>query len=358
MSNRTVVRVILVAIAVVAGLYFLYLIRTVLGMLFIAAFLAVALGPVVEFFVKRKVKRGVAILLTYVLLLASVFGLGLLVVPPIVTGVNDFVGNVPGYVDDLRNSKQFRKYDDKYKITPKLQEQAKKLPTHITDAVSGLRSVTVGIFGAVIQLVTILVMTFFLLSDGKRMLRFLIRELGPHRAEIVERMSEDIYQAVGGYVAGNLLISVIAGVTSYFVMLALGLPFAVPLAVMVAFLDLIPLVGSTIAGAIIAIVAAVVGFPTKLIIWVVFLILYQQVENNVIQPVVYRRTVQIHPLIVIVAVLMGASLLGVLGALLAIPIAATVQIGVKEWWSWRKGRLIPEPGVQPSQIIQPGESPA
>jgi predicted PurR-regulated permease PerM len=353
-SNRDVVRVILVAISVVAGLYFLWLIRSVLGMLFIAAFLAVALGPAVEFFVRHRVPRALAILLTYVALLASVFGLGLLVVPPIVNGVNEFVGNVPGYVDDLRNSKTFRKYDDKYNITPKLKEQAQKLPSHLTDAVSGLRTVTVGIFGVIVQLVTILVMTFFLLNDGKRMLRFFVREVGPERGERMQRIAEDVYRAVGGYVAGNVFISVIAGVTAWLMMTIIGIPFAVPLAVMVAFLDLIPLVGSTIAGFIVAIVAAVVGFPGKLIAWVIYVIVYQQVENNVIQPVVYRRTVQIHPLIVIVAVLIGGSLLGVLGALLAIPIAATVQIIIKELWMLRKSRLVPEPGVTASSI-QPAE---
>ncbi|HEX6714504.1 MAG TPA: AI-2E family transporter [Thermoleophilaceae bacterium] len=353
MSNRTVVRVLLVAIAVVASLYFLWLIRNVLGMLFIAIFLAIALGPVVEFFVRRKVKRGWAILLTYLLLLGSVFGLGLLVVPPIVNGVNDFVDNVPGYVRDLRDSKTFRDYDDKYNITPKLEEQAKKLPTHLTDAVSGLRSVTVGVFGVIVQLVTILVMTFFMLLDGNRILRFAFRELGPERGPRVQKIGEDVYRAVGGYVAGNLLISVIAGVLSYVMMTILGIPFAVPLAVLVAFFDLIPLVGSTIAGAIIAIVAAIVGFPGKLIAWVVFLVVYQQVENNVIQPVVYRRTVAIHPLLVIVAVLIGGSLLGILGALLAIPVAATVQIVVKEWWQFRRGRLLPD-NVPPPAIAPEG----
>jgi predicted PurR-regulated permease PerM len=340
-TNRTVVRVILVALAVVGALYFLWMIRSVLGMLFIAIFLAVALGPVVEFFERRKIKRGLAILITYILLLGAVFGLGLLVVPPIVTGVNDFVGNVPGYVEDLRDSKTFREYDDKYDVTPKLKEQAEKLPTHLADAATGLRSVTVGVFGAIIQLVTILVMTFFLLLDGKRMLAFAFRELGPERGGRMQKIGEDVYRAVGGYVAGNLLISLIAGVLSYLVMLILDIPFAVPLAVLVAFLDLIPLVGSTIAGAIIGIVAAIVGFPGKLIAWVIFLVVYQQVENNVIQPVVYRKTVAIHPLIVIVAVLIGGSLLGVLGALLAIPVAATVQIVVKEWWQLRRARRAP-----------------
>ncbi|HEX4734732.1 MAG TPA: AI-2E family transporter [Thermoleophilaceae bacterium] len=351
MTNRTLVRVILTAIAIFAALYFLYLIRTVLGMLFISAFLAVALGPIVEWLVRRGLGRTVAILLTYLALLATVFGIGLLVVPPIVSGVDDFTHNVPTYVTDLRNSKTFRQYDNKYKITPKLEEQARKLPTHISDAVSGLRAVTVGIFGTVVQLVTILVMAFFLLKDGRKIMEFIFRELGPERGGRMAKISEDVYAAVGGYVAGNVLISVIAGVGAYIVMTILNIPFAVPLAVLVAFFDLIPLVGSTIAGVVVGIVAAVVGFPGKLIVWVIYLIVYQQVENNVIQPVVYRRTVAIHPLIVIVAVLIGGSLLGVLGALLAIPIAATVQIVVKEWWQYRRARLLPDnvppPAVQP-----------
>lgn len=340
MSNRTIVRVILTAVAIFAALYFVYLIRSVLGLLFIAVFLAVALAPLVESLVRLKVKRGFAILLTYLGLLGIVFLLGLMVVPPIVNGVNDFTDNVPGYVADLRDSKTFRKYDDKYAITPKLEEQARKLPSHISEAASGLRTVTVGVFGAIVQLVTILVMTFFLLLDGRRMLGFLFRELGPERGARFQKISEDVYRAVGGYVAGNLLISLVAGISSYIVMSILGIPFAVPLAVLVGLFDLIPLVGSTIAGAIIAVVAAIVGFPGKLIAWVIFLVVYQQLENNLIQPVVYKRTVQIHPLIVIVAILIGGSLLGVLGALLAIPIAASVQIVVKEYWEYRRERLV------------------
>src|SRR3954452_16304806 len=223
MTNRTTVRVILIAIAIFAALYFLYLIQNVLGMLFIAVFLAIALGPIVEGLVRHKIKRSLAILLTYLMLLGLVFGLGLLVVPPIVSGVNDFTGNVPGYVRDLRNSKTFRRYDDKYKITPKLEQQATKLPSHLSDAASGLRTVTVGVFGTIVQLVTILVMAFFLLLDGRRILGFMFRELGPERGERLASISEDVYGAVGGYVAGNGLISVTTALTSYIVMSILGL---------------------------------------------------------------------------------------------------------------------------------------
>ena len=336
-------KIILVAAVVVAALYFLYLIRTVIGALFIALFLAVALAPAVEFLDRRKLPRPAAILMVYAAMLLGMFGLGLLVVPPVVSGVNDLVDNVPTYVEDLRDSKTFREYDDKYEITPKLKDQAEKLPQRLGDAASGLRTVTVGIFGAIIQLVTILVMTFFLLNDGKRMLRWVSNELGDERGQRAERVGERIYNAVGGYVAGNFVISLVAGLSSYVVMKILGIPFAVPLAVLMAFLDLIPLVGSAIGGAIIGIVAAIVGFPTDLIVWAVFFLIYQQVENNVLQPVIYKRTVAIHPLLVIVAVLIGGTLLGVLGALLAIPVAATAQIVVKEWWGARKERLAPPP---------------
>jgi predicted PurR-regulated permease PerM len=342
-SSRAVAKIILVATAVVGLLYFLYLIRQVVGAVFIALFLAVALGPAVEFLTRRRFPRALAILTVYVGLMLTVFGLGMLVVPPIVSGVNDFVDNVPSYVEDLRDSKTFREYDDKYDITPKLKEQADELPQRLGDAASGLRTVTVGVFGAIIQLVTILVMTFFILLDGKRMLRFAIKELGDIRGRRAEHLGQDIYRAVGGYVAGNLAISLIAGLSSYVVMKLLGIPFAVPLAVLMAFLDLIPLVGSAIGGAIIAVAAAIVGFPTDLIIWGVFFIIYQQVENNLLQPLIYKRTVAIHPLLVIVAVLIGASLLGVLGALLAIPVAATVQIVVKDWWEHREPSTAPPP---------------
>lgn len=336
-------KIILVAAVVFAALYFLYLVRTVIGALFIALFLAVALAPAVEFLVRRRFPRSLAILTVYAGLLLGVFGLGLLVVPPVVEGVNDLVDNVPTYVEDLRESETFREYDDKYEITPKLKDQAEQLPQRLGDAASGLRTVTVGIFGAIVQLVTILVMTFFLLNDGKRMIRWLANELGDEQGRRAERVGERIYQAVGGYVAGNFLISLCAGVSSYIVMTILDMPFAVPLAVLMAFLDLIPLVGSAIGGAIIAVVAAIVGFPTTLIVWAVFFLIYQQVENNVLQPLIYRRTVAIHPLLVIVAVLVGGTLLGVLGALLAIPVAAAVQIVVREWWGMRKERLAPPP---------------
>jgi predicted PurR-regulated permease PerM len=342
-SARVVAKVVLVAAGVAAGLYLLYRIRSVIGLVFISVFMAVALGRAVDLFERLGLKRGLAILATYLGLLLAVFLIGLLIVPPIVNETDKFVKDVPGYVQDLRKNKTIRDYDEKYHVTQKLEEGANKLPSRLGDALGALQSVTVGVFSALVQLITVLVMTFFMLLDGKRALAWAFGELGPTRGPRARKIADDVYRSVGGYVAGNLLISLIAGVTTWIVLTILGVPFAVPLAVLMAFLDLIPLVGATIAGIVIGVVAAIHNFPGDLIVWVIWLIVYQQVENNLIQPQVYRRTVQLHPLVVIVAVLIGAALSGVLGALVAIPIAGALQILARDWWQLRRARE-PLPG--------------
>jgi predicted PurR-regulated permease PerM len=351
-STRAIVKVLLVTAATAAVLYVLYLVRSILGMVFISIFLAVALGPAVDLYQQRaRMPRGVAILFVYLTILGAIVGLGLLVVPPIVSGVNHFVDKVPTYVQDLRKNETVRKYDNKYHVTEKLDKEARKLPNRLGDAASALTSVTVGVFSAIFQLVTVLVLTFFFLLDGKRMVGWGLRQLPPERSERVRKVMDDVYEATSGYVVGNLIISVIAGTGTYIVLMILNVPFAVPLSVLMAFLDLIPLVGATIGGVGIGIVAAISNFPTALIVWAIYFIVYQQIENNILQPVIYRRTVQLHPLVVLVAVLIGGSQLGVLGALLAIPVAAGLQIIVKDLWNARKRRIaVTEPPPSPGDI--------
>jgi predicted PurR-regulated permease PerM len=336
-SSRTVAKVILTAVAVVGGLYLLWLIRGVILILFVSVFFAVALGPAVGFYQRRlRLRRISAIAATYLTLLLGVVLIGFLVVPPIVDETAKFVDNVPEYVDDVGDNKQIRELDRKYDITPKVRDEAAKLPERFGDAASTLQSLVVGVFSAVLTIVTVLVLAFFLLLDGRRVFDWVVGELGPVRGPRVRAVAEEIYESVGGYVLGALTIATIAGVTTYLLLTLIGVPFAVPLALLMAFLDLIPLVGATIGGFAIGIVAALADFPSDLIVWAVFLVIYQQVENNLLQPLIHRRTVALHPLVVIVALLVGASLLGIVGALVAIPIAGAIQIVVKDWWRTRK----------------------
>jgi len=351
-SARVVAKVVLVAAGVIAALYFSYLIRNVLGLVLIAAFFAVAIAPAVNWLEHHKVPRWGAILLVYLAIAGGIFGIGLLIVPPLVTGVETLSTNLDDYAEDLRNNPTFRKYDDEYDITDKLQEQANELPSKLGEAAGTLRDVTVGVFSRLVQLFSILVITFFLVKDGKRLLEFFYRQLPEVRSRRFRKIAGDISDAISGYVFGNFVISVLAGLVTYITLTILGVPFALPLAILFGFFDLIPLVGATLGGIIVGIVVAFAAdFPVGLIVWVAVLILYQQVENNLIQPFVYGKAVQLHPLVVIVAILIGAALLGVLGALIAIPAAAAVQAVVRDYWRFRHPEQAPPP--EP-----PGDSPA
>src|SRR4051795_9425701 len=346
-STRTVARITLTVAGVLLLLYLIYIVRSVLTLVFIAGFLSLALGPAVDFFQRRGMPRSLAIISTYLTIFMAIVGVGLLIVPPVVNGVDDLSRDIPGYVRDLRKSDQFRKYDNRYHISKKLNQQAKKLPSKLGDAAGALQSVTVGVFSALVQLVTVLTMAFFFLKDGERIVGFGLRALGRHEPRF-RAVSTDIYRSVSGYVAGNLIISIIAGTIAWISLTLLDVPFAVPLAVLVAFLDLIPLIGATIGAVVVGVVTAFHDFPTATIIWAVISLAYQQIENNVLQPVVYRRTVDVPPLLVIVSILIGAALLGVLGALVAIPVAATIQILAKDLWRTRAGEPVLPPGAEPA----------
>lgn len=348
-SVRAITRIVLVSAAVIGGLYLLWALRNVLGLVLIAGFFALAIAPAVNWLDGHQVPRPLAILVVYVAIAAGIFGIGLLVVPPLVSGVDDLSNDLPGYVDDLRNNDTFRDYDNKYDITDKLQEQADNLPSKLGDAAGTLRDVTVNVFSRFVQLFSILVVTFFLLMDGRKLLEFGYKQMSLQREARMRTIANDISEAIAGYVFGNFVISLLAGLVTYLTLTILGIPFAVPLAVLFAFFDLVPLVGATLGGILVGIVVAFVDFPTGLIVWVAVLAIYQQVENNLIQPYVYASTVQLHPLLVIVAVLIGSELLGILGALLAIPAAAALQSVVRDFWNFRHQSL-PEsepPGGEP-----------
>ena len=175
-------------------------------------------------------------------------------------------------------------------------------------------------------------MGFFLLRDGPRLANRLYPIRGPDQEERLRRLGGDIYRSMSGYVAGNIGISVIAGLVAYITLTLLGVASAAPLAVIVGVFDLLPLVGATIAAIIVGIVTLFYSLPADTIIWAIVVIVYQQIENNVLSPIVYRRTVQVPGMLVLIAILIGATLSGVIGALLAIPVAAAVQIVVRDLW--------------------------
>ncbi|MBA2524082.1 MAG: AI-2E family transporter [Solirubrobacterales bacterium] len=329
----------MVAALCAAGLWLFWEIRDVLGLVLISVFFALAIAPPVGWLDRHKVPRWLAILLVYLGIGAAIFGIGLLIVPPLVEGVDNLSGDIPGYIDDLRGNSTFRDYDDRYDITSGLERQTTELPSRLGDAAGTLRDVTVGVFASFIKLFSVLVISFFLLIEGKRILDFIYRQVPHEREKRFRKLADDISSAISGYVFGNLVISVLAGTVTFITLTILGVPFAIPLALTFAFFDVIPLVGATLGGVLVAIVVALNAFPLGLIIWGLVLLAYQQIENNLVQPLVYGQAVQIHPLVVILAILIGASLLGILGALIAIPVAAGIQALIRDYWAFSERNL-------------------
>ncbi len=343
MTARAVFRAVLVVLAVAAALFILFRLRLVVEAVGISIFISVALAPPVAWVQRRGVPRALAILLVYVSLFGGLFGLGLVLVPPIVDGVETFVRDTPHYIRDIRDSQTLRNYDDRYHITAKIKTQSNKLPSALDDAAGELEVVTVGVFERLFELVTVLVMAFFILLDGPRWVDGLFRRLPTDHERRARGVADEMARVVGGYVVGSVAIAIAAGLFSFAMMKILGLPFSVPLAVLMALTALIPLIGSAIGATPIALVAALNSFPAGLIIWVVSFVIYQQVESHVLGPYVYKRTLKLHPLLAIVSVLAGASLLGILGALLAIPIAAMIQILMREYFTMWPARPKAEP---------------
>jgi predicted PurR-regulated permease PerM len=351
-SARQIVRIVLTVVCVVISLYLIYLLRKPISWILIAAFLAVALSPPVNV-LSRHMRRGFAITITYLGLLAIPIALIALIVPPLITEANDFADKVPGYSRDVtkyvKENERLRDINEDYDITSKLEDEAGKLPNRLGGAAGTLRDVGFGIVNSLFALITILVLTAFLLGSGRVWVDAMISARPPQERERLRRSLDNMSQAVAGYVAGALLIALIAGVATYIVLTILGVPFRGPLALIAGLFSLIPLVGATIAAVLIGLVTVFNDFPTTTIIWAIWAIAYQQFENHVIQPQVQKRTVNVQPFITIVAVLFGATLLGVLGALVAIPIAASIQILLREYVDLRSLSIKATPPPPPPE---------
>jgi len=335
---RTVLTVVAILIATYAVLQVLWIARSVLSWVFIALFLTLALNPAVDRLERRIGRRGPATAIVFLAALGALVGVAWLFIPTLVDEVNDFARKVPDYLDDLTNGRgRLGFLQEEYQLVDKAREALEEGGASRLFGVSGTAlALARGIVTTVVAILTIAFMTFFMLLEGPKWLDRFFSLLTPASRRRWQAVGRDIYRTVGGYITGNLLISVIAGTLTTIVLLLTGVPFALALGLIVAILDLIPLAGATIAAIIVGAVAFLHGITAGIIV-VSFFIVYQQVENHLIQPVVYGRTVQLSPLAVLISVLIGAQLAGVLGALAAIPVAGTLQVILLDWLRHRRG---------------------
>jgi predicted PurR-regulated permease PerM len=325
---------VLVGIVLVLG----YVAWHVLSWILIAILLAAALNPAVEVFERRGLSRIWAASIVFILALAAMTGIGFLVIPPLVTQVGEFIEAVPDFIDDLtRGRGPLGFLQDDYQIVDRIREA---IESEGAGGVLGLGlpvlDVVRSVVTAVIGVITVIFLTFFMLLEGPRTIERTLSLLpDPTRARY-ERVGREIYRTISGYVSGNLLISLIAGTVSTVVLFAVGSDYAIALGLVVAILDLIPLAGATLAAIIVSTVVLIETDWVRGVIVVAFFVAYQQFENHVLQPLVYGRTVQLSPLAVLCAVLIGAELAGILGALVAIPVAGSLLAIGREVLQYRR----------------------
>ena len=341
--SRSVFRIVLIVVLVALVLYLIYLLRTPLSWIFVAGFIAVAVSGPVNW-LSRHMKRGLAIAIVYLGLILVPFAMLGLLVPPIVEQVNNLVDDSPRYAADVtefvNENKQLRELNEDYDLTAKLQEEAGKLPGKVGDVAGVLGDIGLGIVNGIFVGVTILTLSIFMVGGGPRWRDAFLRRQPADRGNSMRRMFEAISYATGNYVQGALLQATVAGVSAFIMLKILGIPYAAALAVIVFALDLIPLIGATLGAVAVGLVVLIAGdWPIDLIAWVIFSVVYQQIENNVIQPRIQSKAVALEPFLVVVSVLFGSTLFGMMGALLAVPVAASLQIGVREYARFRGGRF-------------------
>ncbi len=313
---------------------------TVLSLIAVAAFFTVVLAPAVDFFEHRlHLRRGLATTVVFIVGAGLVGALGYAFARPVYEASSSFARDLPNTIKDAEQGRgdigrwlrDIGAQDWARKNLPKIRES---LSSSSGPLLTTGRAVVTG----TLAILTIGVLTFLMLLRAPQLSASILALLPEQRAERVRRVGGDAARAVTGYVTGNLVISLIAGSFTYAWLRILGVPFAFILALWVAFADLLPLVGATL-GAIPSVFVALLQSPGQGIATLIFFVVYQLFENHVLQPVVMAKTVNLNPLTVLIAVLIGVQLAGLLGALLAIPVAGALQVLARDVWDTRQGTI-------------------
>jgi predicted PurR-regulated permease PerM len=315
-----------VLLVLLAG-YGVYLVRSILVLVVIALFLAISLEPVVRWLMRWKMPRPTAVAVVFLMVVLLFAGFMWSVAPPIIDQGSKLFTNLPGYLEKLSDeSRAVREITDRYHLTERLSGVVAEMPAKLAGGAVGFFRQVVG---TVASTLTVFVLTVYFMGDLHRMQRGLIRLFPARRRERAGEIVDVVVDKVGGYMIGNITISIFAGATSFICLELVGVPFALPLAVTVAITDLIPMIGATLGATMCVLVSLfTVGLWPQTVIVLLFFILYQQVENYLLVPRVYRNTVDMPSVVVLLVAMVGGSLLGLVGVIMAIPIAATVKVAM------------------------------
>jgi predicted PurR-regulated permease PerM len=345
---RTILATIGLVLATALLLYIVLQVRQVLTWIVVGAFFAVALTPVVDWVQRRLLGGRRRALATFLVFFVVVVVFGAVIAAFAVPLVNEgtrFAGQLPGLIDDARSGRgpvgNLLERTSALEWVQNNQARISKFASGLTAPAAGVLS---GLATGIAGTLTVFVLAYLMVLEGPKVVDGVINIFRPSTGERIRRVGADCAKSVTGYISGNLLISVICGGLTYVVLLILGVHFAGLIGLFVGIADLVPLVGATIGGVAAVLAGFIHSVPAGIAV-LVFFVLYQQLENHLLQPIVFARTVKLNPLTVIVAILIGAELLGILGALLAIPVASIIQVILRDVWDHRRGQLKDEPTV-------------
>jgi predicted PurR-regulated permease PerM len=304
---------------------------SVLVLLIVSIFIAVGLNPVVEWFMRRGMRRGLAVGVVFLVAVLAFAGVGLAIVPVVTEQINNLIRNAPEWLDLLTRSRTLRELDDRYQFIVKAQDAIKD-PALMQRAFGGILGVGKVIANVLFSVFTVLILTLYFLASLPTVKRAAYSLVPASRRPRVTVLGDEVLSRVGGYLGGQFAVAITAGFCTFVFLEIIGLgQYAVALGILILFTDFIPIVGGLIGTVIITLI----GLTDSLWVGVACLIygvVYQQIENYVIAPRVMRRAVDIPGAVTVIAALLGGTLLGVVGALLAIPTAAAVMLIIREVW--------------------------
>jgi predicted PurR-regulated permease PerM len=345
---RTILATIGLVLATVFLLYIVVETRRVLTWIVVATFFAVGLSPAVDWVQRRLLggrRRTLATLLVFLVVFVLLVGLIAVFVVPLVREGARFAGQLPGLIEDARSGRG--PVGNLLQRTHAL-EWVQNNQSRISDFVGRLTAPVAGVVSGVVTgiatIATVLVLAYLMVLEGSQVVDGVTNVVPPEQAERIRRVGADCARSVTGYLSGNVLISLICGSLTYVALRLSGVPFAGLIALFVAVMDLVPLVGATIGGVVATLAGFIHSVPAGIAV-LGFFVVYQLVENHLLQPMVFARTVRLNPLTVLIAILIGAELTGILGALLAIPVASMIQVILRDLWDHRRGQLKDEPTV-------------
>lgn len=322
---------ILKTIGVIIALILLWFLKSVLLLLFIVLIIVASFSPIVDWGQKHKIPRLLNTIVIFIFLFGIIFLLGYLIVPPLVNQVIDLANDIPKYASQHNFSfESVKNYTQENNLLETVKSNVGNISKNLTSASSTIFAVLATAFGGVASFIIALALTFYLLLTKDQITQGILSYIPERRKELVKKIGGEILLKLGAWARGQFILCLTIGLMIGVALKIFGLPFALTLGVLAGLLEFIPTVGPIIA-AIPALAIALTISPWKALIVLIIYIATQQLENNLLVPTIMRKAVGINPAIIIIAILIGAELAGVLGIILAVPMAAVISIVLRVW---------------------------